>query len=725
MTDCAGSGGVPLVSRRSLIQSGLLMAAGSVSGPYLFGAGASADDKPEAGSEKNSWTIGNDLISRTLTFQPKTGLFTERLSDLATRTDFIRPETIRKDFAREFSFRCNGEDCSGNGADFALVSADEASLSNGTSLTVRLRHRTLPLEVSVVYLAYAGHAAIRKHLLLKNTGAGALHISHLAIEAVAISIGPANETTLLTQYGTIPREIFYTGRIEDVGLLVANGRTGAGMAILSEVPGWMKRTEIGGWDDAERVPIAVLYDTDLMPFERSLASLEEFKTASVSLVTFRNGDGFNDPHWRLPAYTAQVLERRVNAKGPPWIYNTWEPFTRNINRDIVLELIDAAGTMGMDIFTIDDGWQQEYGENDVNLASFPGGLKPIEDALDAKGMKLGLWIPVAAIGTSTSVYRGHPEWAATDQEGKPKTTGTAAGTKAVMCMASAYRDAAAARVIEAIERYRLAYVKLDLTTVFNAYGEAPGCWAKGHYHGSWAESLGMIYEGISAMTGAIYKKHPDVLLDLTFELWGQKHVIDAGLLAAGDLDWMSNVDDTRPDSAGPLQARQLLYQRAASMPVEAMLIGNIHAELPTIQESFATAIGSAPLLLGDLRKLGKADREWYGEKIAWFKKLRRSTRISDSFFPLGSWLQTTPAAWDGFARLDRSGKGVIAIFRNKSSAAAATVRLPLIPPGRYGLHSIITGKEVGVFSDGDWTRGVTIAFSGDEPVEVLEVNPVS
>jgi alpha-galactosidase len=714
-----------LVSRRKLIQSGLLMAAGSVSAPCLFGAGASADDKPEAGSEKNSWTIGNDLISRTVMFGPRTGLFTERLSDLATRTDFIRPETIRKDFAREFSFRCNGEDCSGNGADFALVSADDASLSNGKSLAVRLRHRTLPLEINVLYRVYNGHAAIRKHLVLKNTGAAELHISHLAIESIAIAIGPANETTLLTQYGTIPREIFYTGRIEDVGLLVANGRNGAGMAILSEVPGWMKRTEIGGWDDAERVPIAVLYDTDLMPFERSLASQEEFKTASVSLVTFRNGDGFNDPHWRLPAYTAQVLERRVNAKGPPWIYNTWEPFTRNINRDIVLELIDAAGTMGMDIFTIDDGWQQEYGENDVNLASFPGGLKPIEDALDAKGMKLGLWIPVAAIGTSTSVYRGHPEWAATDQEGKPKTTGTAAGTKAVMCMASAYRDAAAARVIEAIERYRLAYVKLDLTTVFNAYGEAPGCWAKGHYHGSWAESLGMIYEGISAMTAAIYKKHPDVLLDLTFELWGQKHVIDAGLLAAGDLDWMSNVDDTRPDSAGPLQARQLLYQRAASMPVEAMLIGNIHAELPTIQESFATAIGSAPLLLGDLRKLGKADREWYGEKIAWFKKLRRSTRISDSFFPLGSWLQTTPAAWDGFARLDRSGKGVIAIFRNKSSAAAATVRLPLIPPGRYGLHSIITGKEVGVFSDGDWTRGVTIAFSGDEPVEVLEVNPVS
>ena len=180
----------------------------------------------------------------------------------------------------------------------------------------------------------------------------------------------------------------------------------------------------------------------------------------------------------------------------------------------------------------------------------------------------------------------------------------------------------------------------------------------------------MIYEGIAYVTGKVYEKHPDVLLDLTFELWGQKHVIDAGLLAAGDLDWMSNVDDTHPDSAGPLQARQLLYQRAASIPVECMLIGNIHAELPTIQESFATAIGSAPLLLGDLRKLSAADRQWYHDKIGWFKKLRRKTRISESFFPLGSWLQPTPSAWDGFARLAQSGDGVIAVFRNKSNAAS-------------------------------------------------------
>jgi alpha-galactosidase len=720
-----------VVSRRSLIENGILIAAGFAAKPALFAEPPALFAAPPAmpgdevaGASAKTWTIGNDKIRRTLAFHPETGLLTEQWTDLSTHADFIRPETINMGMAQEFSFLCNGLQCEGTNADFEFIDAGESAFPQGKALTIRLRHKQLALEVSAIYIAYDGHPAIRKHLVLRNTGAATLRFSHLCIEAVGVSLGPENEVTLLTQYGTIPREIFYTGRSEDAGLLLANGRTGIGLAILSEVPGYMKRTEISGWDDPEHARIAVLYDTDLMPFERALAGGEEFKTAAVSLVTFRNGDGVHDPHWLLPSYTAQVLTRRIDTEGPPWIYNTWEPFQRGINRDITLALIDAAGAMGMDIFTIDDGWQQEYGEYNVNLDAFPGGLKPIQDAIESRDMRLGLWIPMAAIGTSTQDYRNHPEWAAMDQQGKPKTTSTAAGSKVVMCLASAYRDAAAARIIDAIERFRLAYVKLDLTTIFNAYGEAPGCWAKGHDHENWSQSLNMIYEGIAYITGKVYQKHPDVLLDLTFELWGQKHVIDAGLLAAGDLDWMSNVDDTHPDSAGPLQARQLLYQRAASIPVECMLIGNIHAELPTIQESFATAIGSAPLLLGDLRKLSAADRQWYHDKIGWFKKLRRKTRISESFFPLGSWLQPTPSAWDGFARLAQSGDGVIAVFRNKSNAATATVRLPLIPAGRYRLHSVITGKNVGVFDSAAWARGVSIPFSDAARVEVLEVTAV-
>ncbi len=672
-----------------------------------------------------SWTIANGQISRTITFDQARGLHTSRLSDLSTHADFITPETATEPQAAEFSFQMDGHIYQGAGPGFELVGARQTAIPHGKSLITRLRSRQAPLEVSVVYSVYDDHPVIRKRLILRNTGSQAVRIRHLNLEAIAPSVGPENETILKTQYGAIPREIFYTGRSEDAGLLVQNGRTGIGFAILSEVPGYMKRTEIAGWNASDKVPIGVLYDTDLMPFEREIASGKEFETAGVSLATFHVGDGFNDPRWVLPSYTSKILMRRVNESGAPWIYNTWEPFTRHIDRKTVMGLIDAASAMGIDIFTIDDGWQEQYGENAVNLKAFPGGLKPIEDAIEAKGMRLGLWIPMAAIGTSTADFRNHPEWAVLDGDGKQKITQTAAGPMAVMCLASPFRDAAAQRINDAIEKFHLAYVKLDLTTVFNAYGEAPGCWAKGHYHSDWQQSLNLIYEGIAYVTAQIYKRHPDVLLDLTFELWGQKHVIDAGLLAAGDLDWLSNVDDNKPDSAGPLQARTLLYQRAVSMPSESMLIGNLHGEMPSIHERFATAMGSAPLLLGDLRKLSPADLAWYHDKISWFKKLRRATPISESFFPLGSWLQPTPAAWDGFARLARSGDGVIALFRNKSDVPSALLELPLPPEGRYTLHSVMSGKTLGSFSKADLTRGVPIPFSSSENVEILEMRRVN
>ena len=710
--------GKSALTRRRLLQNGVAIAAAGIAFPELSLRESYAQS---AANTSQTWTIGNELIARTLTCTSG-GLYTQCFADLVTGAKFIAPDKPRSHMTTEFSFDCNGRPCSGASAEFELVGAEESKSAAGKSLTIRLRHKELGLEVDAIYNSYDGHPVIRKHLVLRNTGASALKFTHLKIEALELSLGPENETILDAEYGTVPREIFYTGRSEDAGLLLANSRSGQGIAIVSEVPGYMKRTEIGGWDEPDSVRLGVLYDTDLMPFERSVAPGEDFKTASVSLAAFRHGHGFHDPRWVLPSYAAQVLERRVDAQGAPWIYNTWEPFQRSIHRDIALELIEVAGEMGIDIFTIDDGWQQEYGDNAVNLTSFPGGLKPILDALETRGMRLGLWMPMAAIGTTTAEYRSHPEWASLDLDRDIKRTRTMGGDKVVMCLATPFRDAAADRINDAIERFRLAYVKLDITTIFNAYGEAPGCWAKGHFHGSWAESLNMIYEGIAYTTAKVYARHPEVLLDLTFELWGQKHIIDAGLLAAGDLDWMSNVNDNQPDAAGPIQARQLLYQRAASMPVESMLIGNMNAQLPTIQECFATVIGSAPLLLGDLRKLSPGDRQWYGEKIGWFKRLRRKTKISESFFPLGSWRQTSSDQWDGFARLARSGDGVIALFRNKSQTATASVQIPVMAPGRFTLRSVMTGKVIGVFTQADFAHGIAIALP--EPVEVVEVSAI-
>ena len=258
------------INRRDFVRNGVIVASACALAPHAFSA--TPADAPQ------TWIIANNLISRTLAFQPETGLSTRQFSSLATHAHFIGPD--EQHLAPEFSFHLNGQVCTGTNASFTLIDATPSSLPNGNVLTMRLRHKQLPLEVSVVYRVYAGHPAMRKHLVFTNTGSVPLHLSHLNIESLSLALGPADELTLLTQYGAVPRETFYTGRSEDACLLVANSLTGNGLAILSEVPGYMKRTEVEGFYDPHHARIGVLYDTDLMPFERTIAPGEQFTTAA-------------------------------------------------------------------------------------------------------------------------------------------------------------------------------------------------------------------------------------------------------------------------------------------------------------------------------------------------------------------------------------------------------------------------------------------------------------
>ena len=542
-------------------------------------------------------------------------------------------------------------------------------------------------------------------------------VSHLKFESVGIAPGPPNVLQAAEFYGILPRELFVTGRVDDCAVLERNSLTGEGLIAMNEAPGCTKRTELEGWGAS----VQLMYDTDLFPLEHVLEPGQTFTSAKGAIAFFADGKGFADPGWVMPFYTSQVLMRNAPDFQPPWVYNTYEPFHTPPKTGVVMELIAAAGQMGMDVFTIDDGWETDYGENTINRKLFPNGLDEILAAVEHKGMRLGLWVPLAPVSMKSTVYREHPEWICKNRDGNPKFTSVNAGAQAVMCLDTPYRDLAAKRINELIGLYHLAYVKMDLTTVFNAYGESPGCYATNHDHHSWAESISGIYDGIKYVTDHIYRDHPGVLLDLTFELWGQKHAIDYGLLNAGDLDWLSNVDDDRPEAAGPRQARTLLYQRSLAIPSEAMLIGNLQAEMGLMEERLGTAIGATPLLLGDLRKLTPEKLAWYGAKIRWFKQLRREVPMLEGFFPLGNWSQPSAATWDGFARLSRRGEGMIVLFKNESQLNEVTVALPAFPDGTFHLRSVMTGREQDRYAGQHLRQGIKLHLPSDQKVEILEI----
>ena len=275
-----------------------------------------------------------------------------------------------------------------------------------------------------------------------------------------------------------------------------------------------------------------------------------------------------------------------------------------------------------------------------------------------------------------------------------------------MCMASPYRDAAARRICDLIKRYNLAYVKIDQTSMFNTYGEAPGCHAQGHYHHGWAESLDGIYEGIKYVTDQVYREHPDVLLDLTFELWGQKHLIDYGLLAAGDLDWLSNMADFdshhRRAAAGADAALPAVAGHSSGNDADRKFPRQHRAH----RIRFATTIGSAPLLLGDLRLLTPEAADWYGERIRWYRDFPQAGADQRELLSAGIWLQPSAAEFDGFIRASRQGEGILVLFRNESKQDEFKVAVPVFPDGNFKVRSVIDDESEGAFTGAEMRNGM-------------------
>lgn len=659
------------------------------------------------------WSVGNNLVSRTVSFSSSDGLRTESLKHLVTGTDFATHSTDTV----EFSFDASGRHFDGR-SKWTLNEADTVPLADGKVLRIQLHNERDGLDVAVFYAAYDDEPALRQWLQIKNTGREPITLSRLAFVSLHAAPGNAADLHVMSGYGAVPHVSFMTGRVSDAAIFLRDSRTHEGFAVVNEAPGYLKRTEIAdGWHSG----LNLMYDTDLFPFERSVTPGETFETAKGSLVFFKDGAGFSDSHWAVPGYLSRIVMRRGTSYRPLWLYNTWEPFMRGINWETVKQLVPIASRMGLDVFTIDDGWQLAYGSNEDNRTAFPEGVDGVRKLLGSEHMGLGLWTPLAAVGTQTADYREHPEWACQDTNHHPKITSTASGPQGLMCLGSPYRNMALQRLNDLIERYHPRYIKVDLTTVFNAYGEQPGCHAPGHYHRTWAESLERIYEGLEYIGRRLHEQHPEVVVDYTFELWGEKHLIDAALLQCADVDWLSNVSDARPTDAGTTQARMLLYQRALSIPSETMLIGNLRAATPPIEERFGVAIGSGPVLLGDLRDLSATDQQWWGEQVRWFRQLRERASLLDSFFPLGAWQQPGTGPWDGFARLSRNSDGILVLFRNENDTTQAIVRVVAPPNALYGVRSVLDRRSLGNITAQQLDSGWTAPLDSKHGVTVLEL----
>src|ERR1700750_1741900 len=117
------------LTRRRVLKSGALAVTGSLCGPWMPVSLA------EGGAEQ-SWTLENDLVRRVVAFEAGRGLYTSRLTCVATRREYVGGPRAGGSGAAEFSFRCDDQPCASNDGEFELVDARTDAIARGKSLTV-------------------------------------------------------------------------------------------------------------------------------------------------------------------------------------------------------------------------------------------------------------------------------------------------------------------------------------------------------------------------------------------------------------------------------------------------------------------------------------------------------------------------------------------------------------------------------------------------------------
>jgi alpha-galactosidase len=119
----------------------------------------------------------------------------------------------------------------------------------------------------------------------------------------------------------------------------------------------------------------------------------------------------------------------------PGGYESWYNHYTSINEKIVLDDLDALrkteNLIKFDfldrqrpvVFQIDDGWEKNVGEWEVNPRRFPNGLAPVAKKIEEAGYIPGLWFAPFLVTRKSRIFTERPGWLLRDKSGQTVAAG--------------------------------------------------------------------------------------------------------------------------------------------------------------------------------------------------------------------------------------------------------------------------------------------------------------
>lgn len=614
--------------------------------------------------------------------------------------DLDKPGIAAANDSDEFYFELDGTPVSGKSG-WIIAAVKEISENEGKGVTVVMSGREGELkniELTVTYLMYPNLPVVRKKIAFRNTGTKEYKIEALEVERLRLGWG-ATDARILRNYGRNTHIGPFTGDWDDPAVIVHDQKTNRGLVLGNEAPGVLKRTSVNM--DGKSLSIGLTHPKQEYVFRKWLRPNERWESTLSFIAPYINPN----PREVIDGPVNEFVRRHMGIRfaqidhKPTFVYNTWAPFKTNINEKLIYELIDAAAESGIEEFIVDDGWEEHFGDWEIDKTKFPNGLKPIFDYIKTKGMKAGLWISLAAVAGSSNVVKNHPEWIIKDKNGELTNLHESSKKELTADLTTPWKEYIKEVVLKQVRENGLQYVKLDLAIVTSAYmfdrSVAGSYSTDSKMYKDREESYLEIYRNAWKIFDELHAEAPQLFIDCTFETMGALQLIDYDMCKHAEGNWLSNFYEHPP--FGSLRVRQAAWQRAPVIPAGTMIIGNQEMDAPNALLSLKSLAGAMPIMLGDPRKLSTAQRAAFKQWSQWLRQTQERHNYMLFRQDLPGFGEPTEGMWDGFQRINtetQSG-GIVGVFRQGGIETERLVTVKYLDPTKkYTVKEAITGKVI-------------------------------
>lgn len=606
------------------------------------------------------------------------------------------------DTCTDFQFEVNDVIYSGRGH-WELVNIQVITDNNeGSGAAVKLISQDKKIELTLRFLMYPNSPAIRKSLVVKNLTDKIFKLESVDVEKLEVpGYYPVTYSWIYHDYGRRRYIGPYDGGKQDALIIVHDMNMENGIVLGNEATGVMKHTSV--FYETQDICVGLTHKNSPFPFRKWIEKGESFETPQVFTMVYNHQKTPDEIlNTSVPDFVRKYMGIRLSElkEKPTFVYNTWEPFYKNINEKLVMELAKAAADAGMKEFVIDDGWQDSYGDWGIDYKKFPRGLKPVFDYIKSLGMKPGLWVSIGSASPESKVYKAHPEWFVLDKSGTPTSLHAPYDKeKYTACFGTGWYDYIKGILLKLSLDYGLEYFKLDFAVVTSAYTydhTQSGCYSTKHPgHKDHNESLYTNYERLWQLFDELHAAKPDLFIDCTFETMGGTQLIDYALLKHAEGDWLSNFEGAAGEKTD-IRIRNMAWWRSPAIPATSLVIGNPQMQDKDWETHIKSIAGALPIMLGDPRKLSETDLKKYRGYADWLQKMEHNYSIMNFRQDLPGFGEPMEGMWDGFQRINTETKsgGIIGIFRHGSVETKRIVTVKYLDPEKTYEVKEIDGKVV-------------------------------